>query len=210
MSLARELAQGLMHLVYPGICPVCDGSVPAGEAFPCSACRAAATNDPHPYCPRCGTTVGPHSRPRRRLRELPGDEIPLRAGDSPRPLRGTSRATAPHEACEGGSPGRACGGLWFTHQAVPRLREVKADIVVPVPLHWWRAWRRGYNQSRSLAEGLARGLGVALRARSLARFSRHAAQTEQTPAGRRQALPRGPLPRPHAQRHPRQDGLAGR
>src|SRR5262249_41536364 len=35
--------------------------------------------------------------------------------------------------------------------------------VVPVPLHWWRELRRGYNQSDALARGLAKGLGLPVR-----------------------------------------------
>jgi len=34
------------------------------------------------------------------------------------------------------------------------------DAVVPVPLHWLRRWRRGFNQSELLARGLARRLKV--------------------------------------------------
>ena len=30
------------------------------------------------------------------------------------------------------------------------------DLVVPVPLHWYRKWRRGYNQAEVLAAELAR------------------------------------------------------
>jgi ComF family protein len=30
--------------------------------------------------------------------------------------------------------------------------------VVPIPLHRWRHWRRGYNQAEALADGLAREL----------------------------------------------------
>ena len=32
--------------------------------------------------------------------------------------------------------------------------------IVPVPLHWWRRWRRGYNQAEALAHGLARRLNL--------------------------------------------------
>jgi len=42
------------------------------------------------------------------------------------------------------------------YEAVARL---PADAwVVPVPLHWWRRWQRGYNQADELANGLARRL----------------------------------------------------
>ena len=34
------------------------------------------------------------------------------------------------------------------------------DLVVPVPLHWTRHWRRGYNQASVIAREVARSLGV--------------------------------------------------
>ena len=36
-------------------------------------------------------------------------------------------------------------------------------LVVPVPLHWWRYWRRGYNQAEALAEGIAKQLKLPIR-----------------------------------------------
>jgi ComF family protein len=34
--------------------------------------------------------------------------------------------------------------------------------IVPVPLHWRRRWRRGYNQAEALAHGLARRLHLSV------------------------------------------------
>ena len=34
------------------------------------------------------------------------------------------------------------------------------DVVVPMPLHWWRRWRRGFNQAELLAREVARRCGV--------------------------------------------------
>jgi ComF family protein len=39
-------------------------------------------------------------------------------------------------------------------------RDEKFDAIVPVPLHWWRRWRRGFNQSELLARQIARRTGV--------------------------------------------------
>lgn len=39
-------------------------------------------------------------------------------------------------------------------RAHPHLRLDRVDVVVPVPLHPWRRWRRGFNQSERLARGL--------------------------------------------------------
>jgi ComF family protein len=36
-------------------------------------------------------------------------------------------------------------------------------LVVPVPLHWWRQWERGYNQAEALAEGVAKKLKLPVR-----------------------------------------------
>lgn len=36
------------------------------------------------------------------------------------------------------------------------------DVVIPVPLHWWRRYRRGYNQAEVIAAEVAKELGAAL------------------------------------------------
>ena len=44
-----------------------------------------------------------------------------------------------------------------------RMRGMEGEwLVVPVPLHRWRLWRRGYNQSALLAHELAKLLGARL------------------------------------------------
>ena len=51
------------------------------------------------------------------------------------------------------------------------------DTVIPVPLHWWRQWQRGYNQSAIIADELARALGANLRTDVLYRARRTRTQT---------------------------------
>ena len=48
--------------------------------------------------------------------------------------------------------------------AIPR-----PDLIVPVPLHWWRSMRRGFNQAHLLAAAIARVTGLPLRPRLLLR-----------------------------------------
>jgi ComF family protein len=75
------------------------------------------------------------------------------------------------------------GDLWAAHSA-ERLKRLNADVVVPVPLHWWRRLTRGYNQSETLARALAGGLGLPCEPRWLRRIRATPKQTLQTPAGR--------------------------
>ena len=57
-----------------------------------------------------------------------------------------------------------------------RIREADhfsdIDLVMPVPLHWTRRWKRGYNQAEVIAREIARILGVPVRTDILAR-TRH-------------------------------------
>ena len=39
-------------------------------------------------------------------------------------------------------------------------RDELFHLIVPMPLHWWRRWRRGFNQSRLLADTLSRKTGI--------------------------------------------------
>jgi ComF family protein len=51
----------------------------------------------------------------------------------------------------------------------PLFALLRPELVVPVPLHWWRHSRRGYNQAGLLARAIARGTGLPLSTRALAR-----------------------------------------
>ena len=59
--------------------------------------------------------------------------------------------------------------------AAPQFFDI--DLVVPVPLHWYRKWRRGYNQAEVIAAQLARELKAQLGADVLYRARRTRTQT---------------------------------
>jgi predicted amidophosphoribosyltransferase len=54
-------------------------------------------------------------------------------------------------------------GRWLGRELAANAPDYDRALVVPVPLHWWRRARRGYDQARFMAEGFAaaRGLKVA-------------------------------------------------
>lgn len=51
------------------------------------------------------------------------------------------------------------------------------DMVVPVPLHWTRRWKRGYNQAEIIAEAVAEEFGAPVCRRTLVRTRRTQTQT---------------------------------
>ncbi len=42
-------------------------------------------------------------------------------------------------------------------------RRARVDLVVPMPMHWWRRWRRGFNQAELLAGEVGRRAGLPVR-----------------------------------------------
>jgi ComF family protein len=49
----------------------------------------------------------------------------------------------------------------FLTRALPR--ETAFDVVVPMPLHWFKKWQRGFNQSDLLAREIGKKWGVPVR-----------------------------------------------
>ncbi len=78
---------------------------------------------------------------------------------------------------EGGAV--AAGWLGREMSAVLRPYAVRFDdpVIVPVPLHWTRLVRRGYDQAGLLAREVSRGTGIPLRRRALGRKKRTKAQS---------------------------------
>ena len=80
------------------------------------------------------------------------------------------------------------------------------DTVLPVPLHWWRKWNRGYNQAEVIAAELAKALHAQLRPGDLVRLRRTRSQTRLDAEARvrnvegvfalRHAFPARHVPRP--------------
>ena len=56
------------------------------------------------------------------------------------------------------------------------------DLIVPVPLHWTREWKRGYNQAEIIAEAVANVLGVKMQTNILRRTRRTQTQTKIDPS----------------------------
>ncbi|HYD32241.1 MAG TPA: ComF family protein [Azospirillaceae bacterium] len=74
-------------------------------------------------------------------------------------------------------------GAWLARAGADLLGE--ADLLVPVPLHRWRLFRRRYNQAALLALATAKISGVALEPRLLVRRRATPSQNRLDRAGRR-------------------------
>jgi ComF family protein len=175
-SALRDIAAGLLHLAFPTPCPVCRRPLDLGwRGALCGGCWEALERTPPAACDRCGwpfpAAGGARGADRplcQRCLETRDEFVSARAA-----LRyregGVARAAI--LLCKHG------GGLGLLrHLAHLLAREAPGDLmlrgwdtVVPVPLHWRRRWRRGFNQADILARAVGRRHGLSLERYCLAR-----------------------------------------
>jgi ComF family protein len=160
-AIAR-LLRGVADLVLPAPCLACSGpATGSGHLGLCLACRGRLAR-PVPGCATCGVAI-----PAAALSRLPEGWV---CGDCRRrppafealrvPWSYEGPVAAVVQALKFGRLDYLGGH--FARDVAERLAGHGAgwDLVVPVPLHWRRRWRRGYNQAERIAGPLAAQLGV--------------------------------------------------
>lgn len=140
----------LLHLFFPERCAACGGPLPEGARLICPRCRWDM--------PLTGYARS-HDNP---VFKKFGGLIPIAEASSLFFFTRGSRYRAMIHSFK-------YRGQWRISQQLgtlmgEALREGglyrSVDVIVPIPLHFRRRLKRGYNQSEYLAEGIARSLGV--------------------------------------------------
>ena len=170
LTSVRQLSNGLLDLVYPPACWLCNAALPAGQVDFCPTCEKQLVDDFNQTCPRCALTVGEFTHleggcSRCRDQSLPFDAA-IRMGLYQGQLR---EAVLRLKHSSGENVAHALGKLWIRH-ASDRFHALKVDCLIPVPLHWRRRLERGYNQSATLAAAIAGGLTMPCHSRRLRRI----------------------------------------
>ncbi|UWU77420.1 ComF family protein [Bradyrhizobium huanghuaihaiense] len=153
LSRAARLA---LDIALPTLCVSCREPVD-GEGV-CAACWARLSFIERPYCPRLGIPFVYDPGP---------DMLSMEAIASP-PAYQRARAAVRYDDVartlvhalkyQDRTDLAPAMGRWMARAGGELL--TGADMLVPVPLHWRRAWRRRYNQSGALARVIERQSGV--------------------------------------------------
>ena len=70
-------------------------------------------------------------------------------------------------------------GRWYGSELKASKLYDDVDVIIPVPLYWFKTMVRGYNQSHYIAHGIAKELGVKVDRRTLYRRRNNPSQTTQ-------------------------------
>jgi ComF family protein len=166
LAAARGAARQIVDFALPPRCPGC-GAVTFEEHRFCLACWQKLTFLGEPCCERCGLPFDYDS----------GDGIECGSCLSNPPAYDRLRAAVAYGAVAravalklkySGRPGVAetLARLMQRHLA----DEEREAILAPVPLHRWRIWKRGYNQSALIASALGRRTGLSAKLDLLTRI----------------------------------------
>jgi len=158
--MLRRAARTVGQLILPAHCAACGTPVPPDGRWPlCEACaRDLAALIQASYCPVCGRRAGPHTAGPDgcafcRRYPVPFDAA-VRAGTYEGPLK-TLILRCKYEGRAGLA--QVLGRLLAERLALADWAD-RVTRVVPVPLHWSRRVRRGFNQARVMAEELVRAV----------------------------------------------------
>ncbi len=176
-----SVARATLDAVLPPRCLRC-GTVVAGDGALCPPCWGRLAFIAAPHCKCCGLPFAFEASP---------DAV---CGDCLRvePQFGRARAALCYDDASrplvlafkhgDGTHAAPAFGRWMAQAAGDLLRDT--DLVVPVPLHRWRLFRRRYNQSALLARALAEQGRKPVAARLLLRRRRTSSQGGLSRAGR--------------------------
>jgi len=159
----RDVLTRLIDQVLPPRCPGCGAIVSAQGRF-CAHCWATLHFLAPPWCETCHLPlVGPAGSGARcdDCRAAP----PHHAGVCAAVAYGEVARTLALRLKHGGRAAYAITAARLMVRWIP----AEATLLVPVPLHRWRMWSRGYNQAALIAAALSRLSGVRWHARLLER-----------------------------------------
>jgi ComF family protein len=161
----RQAARLALDIALPTLCVACRQPVD-GEGV-CASCWAKLSFIAKPYCPRLGIPFvydpGPELLSMEAIANPPAYQrarAAVRYDDVARTLVHALKYQDRTDLAP-------AMGRWMARAGHELIAE--ADALVPVPLHWRRAWGRRYNQSGALARIIARQSGVKVASEALRR-----------------------------------------
>jgi ComF family protein len=164
MDNLQQLLQTIVAGIFPPHCAGCGGWE---ENLFCSKCCEQLQFLHKPLCEVCGKPFDPlaiahlcpECRPSRNhkppeftaLRSCFGFNGPMR--EAVHRYKYQNQRSLAHLL------GQELANFWIS-DCNGTLQTPHCDLITPVPLHWWRAYRRGYNQSGLIANHLSENIGV--------------------------------------------------
>jgi ComF family protein len=161
----RQAAKFALDIALPTQCVACREPVD-GEGV-CAECWAKLSFIAKPYCPRLGIPFVYDPGPELLSMEAIANPPAYRRARAAVRYDEVARTLVHALKYQDRTDLAPTMGRWMARAGRELLDG--ADVLVPVPLHWRRAWGRRYNQSGALAREIGRQSGVQVATEALRR-----------------------------------------
>jgi ComF family protein len=162
VAVLHPAADGVLSIVLAPACVACKRPLSTPTlGIVCSACWAAVRPIPAPFCPVCGDPVRSWRAPLDRCADCRVQRPHVSSGRTAGPYEGALRSIL--QAFKYDRRRSLAAPLRQLMRERGAAVLAGADCVVPVPLHWRRRWRRGFNQALELSRDLGPPVVRALR-----------------------------------------------
>ena len=173
-----DWSESWLGRLYPEVCQVChEQRASAAEGFLCEGCRNQVEWIDHPYCDRCGTPFEGEITTRFTCSNCQELDLHFRSARAAIHLKGPGQRVILDYKYRHGLWFEQLLGEWLVVRALEDVRREDWDWIVPVPLHWWKARQRSFNQAERLGRMLSKATGIPLNTRLLRRNRATGTQT---------------------------------
>lgn len=169
------MATSIVDVIIPRVCTVCHTSLVEGEDVMCLDCLL--------HLPRTDLHTKYPNELTDRLFSL---KAPIERGTALyHYVSGTPYVKLIHDTKYNRRP---CIGRKLAEMHAREIKDAGffegIDVIIPIPLHFTKLWRRGYNQSEEIARGISNVTGIPV-GDNLIAVKRHSTQTHKNATERR-------------------------
>ncbi|MBZ9650166.1 ComF family protein [Sphingobium sp. 3R8] len=182
LPLLKGVSQPVVDYALPPRCPGCGAIVGADFAF-CLSCWSGMELLGEPCCARCGAPFPHDMGAGAECGACMADPPPWDSARAVLAYGDVARTVALRLKY-----GRRIGLARLIARQMLRHVGDEEALIVPVPLHRWRLWHRGFNQSALIADHLGRLTGWPVDKRALRRVKRTAPLRGMNPRARAKAV----------------------
>lgn len=184
MQALRQIGKAILDFALPPRCPACGEIVAEQHGF-CGPCWSSIRFLGDPCCAGCGLPFAYDLGPEARCGACQGEASPFDRARAVMAYGDVARTVAIRFKY-----GRRTGHARLIARHMARHLGVAAGeaLLVPVPLHRWRLWSRGFNQAALIATALARTTGARAINDALVRTRRTPPLRNMSPAKRRRTV----------------------
>lgn len=176
-----EYGHALLDIFYSRSCLHCTCNLNNSyELYLCKNCKERIPYVSHSRCIRCGTNVGSYARSQMRegCAACKGKRLPFDTLTAIAHYDGVMKTLihkfkyARQKFLSG-----VLNDILLTRDK-PKEIVSNIDVIVPVPLHWFKKMRRGFNQSELLSRRIHKQFSIPLSTNNLCRIKNTASQTQ--------------------------------